>query len=171
MITKATHTDVSLLNILINSAYRGESSKKGWTTEANLLEGVRTTELELTETLVAPKNTILKFTKNEHIVGCVLLIEKENQLYLGMLTVCPELQNSGIGKKLLEQAEIHASILGLSKIVMTVISVREELIAWYKRNGYTDTGIREPFPTSNVHIPITEQPLEFIVLEKSIGSF
>jgi N-acetylglutamate synthase-like GNAT family acetyltransferase len=129
MITKATIEDVSFLNTLINSAYRGESSKKGWTTEANLLEGLRTTEQELTETIQDPKNTILKFTEKEQIIGCVLLIEKEKQLYLGMLTVSPELQNSGIGKKLLKQAEIHASELGLSKIVMTVISVREELIA------------------------------------------
>jgi len=97
-----------------------------------------------------------------------LLIEKEQQLYLGMLTVSPELQNSGVGKKLLQQAEIHASALGLPKIVMTVISVREELIAWYKRNGYLDTGAREPFPASDVHIPITEVPLEFIVLEKRV---
>jgi ribosomal protein S18 acetylase RimI-like enzyme len=169
MITKATLENISQLNIVINSAYRGESSKKGWTTEANLLEGLRTTEQELTEIIQDPKNTILKFTENEQIIGCVLLIKKEQQLYLGMLTVSPELQNSGIGKKLLQQAEIHASALGLPKIVMTVISVREELIAWYKRNGYVDTGAREPFPASDVHISITEQPLEFIVLEKRIS--
>jgi ribosomal protein S18 acetylase RimI-like enzyme len=86
-----------------------------------------------------------------------------------MLTVSPELQNSGVGKKLLHQAEIHAQTLGLSKIIMTVISVREELIAWYKRNGHVDTGAREPFPVSDVHISISNQPLEFIVLEKRIG--
>lgn len=166
MITKATLEDVSPLNKLINSAYRGESSKKGWTTEANLLEGLRTTEEELTEIIRDPKNTILKFTQNNELIGCVLLIEKEHQLYLGMLTVSPELQNSGIGKKLLQQAEIHASELGLPKIVMTVISVREELIAWYKRNDYVETGKREPFPESGVHVTIAEQPLEFIVLEK-----
>jgi ribosomal protein S18 acetylase RimI-like enzyme len=168
MITKATLEDVSSLNKLINSAYRGESSKKGWTTEANLLEGLRTTEQELTETIANHKNTILKFTRNNAIIGCVLLIEKEQQLYLGMLTVSPELQNSGIGKKLLQHAEIHASTLGLPKIVMTVISVREELISWYKRNGYIDTGVREPFPVNDVHISISNKPLEFIVLEKKI---
>ena len=168
MITKATAEDISVLNTLINSAYRGESSKKGWTTEANLLEGLRTTEDELNKTIKNTKNTILKFTESNQIVGCVLLIEKELQLYLGMLTVSPNKQNSGIGKKLLKQAEIHASKLGLPKIVMTVISVREELINWYNRNGYMDTGAREPFPASDVHIPITEVPLEFIVLEKRV---
>ncbi len=168
MITKATVEDVSALNKLINSAYRGESSKKGWTTEANLLEGSRTTEKELIEIIQDKKNTILKFTENNQIIGCVLLIEKEHQLYLGMLTVSPELQNCGIGKKLMQQAEIHASELGLSKIVMTVISVREELISWYKRHGYADTGIREPFPASDVYSQTSNEPLEFIVLEKRI---
>ena len=150
MITIATIEDVTSLNNLINSAYRGESSKKGWTTEANLLEGLRTTEQELKEIIVNPTNTILKFTDNTAIIGS------------------PELQNSGVGKKLLQQAEIHAKKIGLPKIVMTVISVREELIAWYKRNGYMDTGAREPFPVSDVHIPISDKPLEFIVLEKRI---
>jgi ribosomal protein S18 acetylase RimI-like enzyme len=166
MITKATLADVSQLNKLINSAYRGETSKKGWTTEANILEGIRTTEEELTETIENSKNTILKFTENNQIIACVLLMEKEQKLYLGMLTVSPELQNSGVGKKLLQQAEIHALALRLPKIVMTVISIREELIAWYKRHGYVDTGAREAFPISDVHIPISEQPLEFMVLEK-----
>ncbi len=168
MITKATVADVSTLNKLINSAYRGESSKKGWTTEAMLLEGKRTTEAELTKIIQDKKNTILKFTEKNRIIGCVLLIEKEAQLYLGMLTVSPELQNSGIGKKLMRQAEIHASELGLTKIVMTVISVREELIAWYKRNGYVDTAAREPFPASGIHVAISNEPLEFMVLEKRI---
>lgn len=171
MILKATAEDVPALNKLINSAYRGESSKKGWTTEAHLLEGLRTTEKELTEIIKQPKNTLLKFTVNNDIAGCVLLIEKEPQLYLGMLTVSPDLQNSGVGKQLLQQAEIHASALGLAKIVMTVLSVREELIAWYKRNGYFDTGVREPFPANDIHIPISNQFLEFIVLEKKVESF
>ena len=168
MITIATLEDVSALNTLINSAYRGESSKKGWTTEANLLEGLRTTEQELKDSILNPANTILKFTEKKSIIGCVLLVAKEQQLYLGMLTVSPELQNSGVGKKLLKQAEIHAHEKGLPKIVMTVISVREELIAWYKRNGYVDAGSREPFPASEVHIPISDTPLEFIVLEKIV---
>jgi len=166
MITKATLQDIPALNTLINSAYRGETSKKGWTTEANLLEGKRTNEEELTETILNPKNTILKYTENDKIIGSVLLVEKEHQLYLGMLTVSPELQNSGIGKKMLAEAENHAKSLGLSSIIMTVISVREELIAWYKRHGYVDTGEREAFPESEIHVRISDVPLEFIYLEK-----
>lgn len=168
MITKATLQDIPALTTLINSAYRGETSKKGWTTEAHLLEGKRTDELEMTEIFLDPKNTILKFTENDKIIGSVLLVEKGHQLYLGMLTVSPELQNSGIGKKLLAEAENHAKTLGLSGIIMTVISVREELIAWYKRHDYVDTGEREPFPQSEIHITVSEEPLEFIFLEKKI---
>ncbi len=168
MIAKAVAEDISSLNTLINSAYRGEFSKKGWTTEAHLLEGGRTTEAELLEIIKNDSNTILKFSDNGKIIGCVLLKAKANELYLGMLTVSPELQNSGVGKKLLQQAEIFASELRLPKIVMTVISVREELIAWYKRNGYVDTGAREPFPVSDVFNPTTQEPLEFMVLEKVI---
>ena len=168
MISKATLADIPALTLLINSAYRGETSKKGWTTEAHLLEGKRTDEPEMTEIFLDPKNTILKFTEMDKIIGSVLLVEKENQLYLGMLTVSPELQNSGIGKKLLAEAENHAKTLGLSGIIMTVISVREELIAWYKRHGYVDTGKREAFPESEIHIAISDVPLEFIYLEKKL---
>ncbi|MCC9064267.1 GNAT family N-acetyltransferase [Flavobacterium piscisymbiosum] len=168
MITKATLQDIPSLNILINSAYRGETSKKGWTTEAHLLEGKRTTEEELTEIILDPKNTFLKFTENDQIIGSVLLVEKEHQLYVGMLTVSPELQNRGIGKKMLAEAENHAKSLGLSTLSMTVVSVRAELIAWYKRHGYVDTGKREAFPSSNIHINISDKPLEFIYLEKSL---
>lgn len=168
MITKSTIEDIPTLTILINSAYRGETSKKGWTTEAHLLEGKRTDEQEMTEIFLDSKNTILKFTENDKIIGSVLLVEKEHQLYLGMLTVSPELQNSGIGKKLLAEAENHAKSLGLSSIIMTVISVREELVAWYKRHGYVDTGKREAFPESEIHTTVSAEPLEFIYLEKSI---
>ncbi|MDQ6469478.1 GNAT family N-acetyltransferase [Flavobacterium sp. LHD-80] len=168
MITKALLEDIPALVTLINSAYRGETSKKGWTTEAHLLEGKRTDDEEMTEIFLDSKNTILKFTENDKIIGSVLLVEKGNQLYLGMLTVSPELQNSGIGKKLLAEAENHAKSLNLSSIIMTVISVREELIAWYKRHGYVDTGEREAFPESGIHVTVSEEPLEFIFLEKKL---
>jgi ribosomal protein S18 acetylase RimI-like enzyme len=168
MITKATLQDIPALTTLINSAYRGETSKKGWTTEAHLLEGKRTTEEELTEIIQDPKNKFLKYTENDKIIGSVLLVVKEHQLYVGMLTVSPELQNSGIGKKMLAEAENHTKALGLSILSMTVVSVRAELIAWYKRHGYVETGEREPFPSSDIHINISNEPLEFIYLEKKI---
>jgi len=166
MITIATLEDVTTLEKLINSAYRGETSKKGWATEADLLEGKRITLDELHKIIENKRNTILKYTEDNQIIGSVLLANKGNKLYLGMLAISPELQNKGIGKKLLQEAEVHALSLGLSKIVMTVITIREKLIEWYKRHGYVDTGVREPFQLNDSDSIITDRHLEFMVLEK-----
>lgn len=168
MITQAVAADVAELAILINSAYRGEASKKGWTTEADLLEGTRTTPEELVAIINTPHHYLFKFTRDNNIIGSVLLIAKKEVLYLGMLTVSPELQNCGIGKQLLQAAEQHAQQLELSRIQMTVIGIRKELLAWYVRNGYEDTGLREPFPFGEGDKALTSAPLDFIVLEKKL---
>ena len=168
MITQATIADAAELSALINLAYRGETSKKGWTTEADLLEGTRTTPKELATIITTPHHYLLKFIRDEKIIGSVLLIAKKDVLYLGMLTVSPELQNSGIGKQLLQAAEQLAQQLELSRIQMTVIGIRKELLAWYIRNGYEDTGVREPFPFGEGDKALTSEPLDFIVLEKKL---
>ncbi len=166
MIVKATLENITEITNLVNSAYRGETSKQGWTTEADLLEGNRITESELTEIFQDPNNTILIYQENNTIIGTVLLTHKKNELYLGMLTISPELQNSGLGKKLLHAAEDFAHFLHLPKIVMTVITVRQELIAWYQRNGYRDTGKSEPFPANFDDVVLHSEPLQFMILEK-----
>jgi ribosomal protein S18 acetylase RimI-like enzyme len=168
MIETATINDVESLNRLINSAYRGESSKKGWTTEEHLLGGIRTKEEDLVTTILKPDTTILKYTENQEIIGCVMLVKKTDKLYLGMLTVSPDLQGGGIGKKLLKAADNFAKENDYSKIGMTVISVRTELINWYKRHGYVDTGEKEPFPMNDPNFGLPKQHLEFIVMEKNI---
>jgi ribosomal protein S18 acetylase RimI-like enzyme len=99
------------------------------------------------------------------IVACVYLQQTDQKLYLGMLTVSPELQNKGVGKQLLQQAEQVAKERNCSHISMTVISVRKELIAWYERHGYRATSERKPFVVGE-HIGNPLHPLEFIVLEK-----
>jgi ribosomal protein S18 acetylase RimI-like enzyme len=166
MIAIASLEDLSDLEKLINSAYRGETSKKGWASEATLLEGKRITVDQLVEIIKNKDNTILKYIENSQIIGSVLLTNKVNKLYLGMLSISPELQNRGLGKKLLQEAEVHALSLGLPKIVMTVISIRENLIEWYNRHGYVDTGVREPFVLNDSDTIISDQHLEFVVLEK-----
>ena len=98
-----------------------------------------------------------------------MFLEKHGQsLYLGMLTVSPGLQGKGIGKKLLSAAELYAKQLKCNKIEMSVISVRHELIAWYQRHGYLDTGIRKRFPAELQKFEISATPLEFLVLEKNL---
>lgn len=169
MITKATAQDVSKLVALVNSAYRGESSKKGWTTEAGLLDGVRTDDAAMKEMVTRPDATVLKYVDEEGaIIGCVYLKNQQKNLYLGMLTVQPDIQAQGIGKKLLAAAEDHAKEQRLSSIVMTVISARRELIAWYERRGYQLTGERKAFPSSDPRFGLPKQDLEFVVLRKEL---
>jgi len=165
----ATGTDIPELVILINSAYRGESSKKGWTTEADLLDGQRTDIESLGMLLNKPGSVLLKYVNAENkISACVNLQQQERKLYLGMLTVSPTLQGSGIGKKLLAASEQYARENNFEAIRMTVISIRLELIAWYERHGYNRTGETQPFPTGDPKFGIPKQFLEFVVLEKNI---
>ena len=165
-ITKAKLTDIPQLNVLVNSAYRGESSKKGWTTEADLLGGIRTDEEVLTALINKENSVMLLYKKNNALIGCVNLQQQNNKIYLGMLTVDPELQGSGAGKILLKASEDYAKEIGCTKIYMTVISIRIELIAWYERRGYKDTGERKPFPMDDPKFGLPKMELEFIVMEK-----
>ena len=169
-ITLATAADLREITALLNGAYRGESSKKGWTTEAHLIGGnVRTNEVELGKVIKQAGSIVLKYTHtNYDIVGCVNLQQHHNKIYLGMLSVSPQLQGAGIGKQLLIAAEKYAQHQKCTAIYMTVITARTELINWYNRNGYKDTGERKPFIEDNLtgnHL----QFLEFMVLEKLIG--
>ncbi|GAB4056009.1 GNAT family N-acetyltransferase [Spirosoma litoris] len=167
-ISPATEQDIPALDKLVNSAYRGESSKKGWTTEADLIDGQRTNEYGLREMLQTPHATILKYEESGKLLGCVYLEKKGTELYLGMLTVSPDAQTGGIGKQLMAAAEKHAIELHCTAITMTVITVRHELIAWYKRRGYQPTGERIPFP-NNPNLGILKQPLEFMVMKKGLA--
>lgn len=167
-ISVATLNDIPQLLQLINNAYRGDEAKKGWTHEADLIDGnKRTDETSLKELIQKPGAVILKYELDENIAGCVFLEKKNERLYLGMLSVSPHIQARGIGKKLLAAAEEHAKQVGCTHIEMTVISVRKELIAWYERNSYADTGKREPFPDDGKFGNPVQQ-LQFIYMEKQV---
>ena len=169
MISIATEKDITALDKLVNSAYRGESSKKGWTTEADLLDGLRTNPDSLKQMISDRDAVIVKYNDEiGSLLACVYLKKKESKLYLGMLTVSPELQGKGIGKQLLAAAQTYAKENGCEKITMTVISVRSELIAWYERHGYKATGETEPFP-ADPKFGLPKIPIHFIVMDKKIG--
>lgn len=167
-ISIAQTADAPLLNKLVNAAYRGDTSRKGWTTEADLLDGTRIDEEALRELLQQPNTTVLKYEEGNDVMGCVELRREKDKLYLGMLSVQPNTQGKGIGKKLLLAAEEFAQEKKCPKIFMTVISVRKELIDWYIRHGYRLTGERKPFIVPDTRWGIPKQNLEFVVLEKSI---
>jgi len=168
-ISPATENDIPALNNLVNGAYRGDGSRRGWTTEADLLDGIRTDEAALRTMLQNPLVTILKYETKDQLRGCVYLETKGDALYLGMLTVAPEVQDSGIGKRLLAAAEQMARHQQCRAITMTVITARHELIAWYQRHGYKATGETQPFP-DDPRFGIPRQPLRFMVLEKALVS-
>ena len=169
-ILKANTADIPDLVILVNSAYRGESSKAGWTTEADLLGGIRVDEDSLAEMINKKDAVILKCINDaKQIIGCVYLQKQAQKLYLGMLTVSPQLQTGGIGKALLKESENYALSINCSAMVMTVISVRKELIEYYERRGYINTGETKPFPTDPA-FGVAKQPLVFIVMEKKLAS-
>lgn len=166
-IRPALPTDVAALNVLVNSAYRGDSSRKGWTTEADLLDGVRISEAQLAAMIGQPKTVILVLEEAAELLACVYLEKKGKVLYLGMLTVNPQLQGKGFGAMLMQAAEEKAKEWECNRIQMTVITVRASLIAYYNRKGYFDTGSRQPFPNDPA-FGVPKQPLEFMVMEKSL---
>lgn len=167
-ISHAVLADVHALETLVNSAYRGEISKQGWTTEADLLDGSRIDTEAITSLIKRPGTLILKYVESNKILGCVELDLIDGALYLGMLSVQPDLQGKGIGKALLKAAEVEAEKLNCGHIFMIVISIRVELIAWYTRHGYEDTGKLKPFHFNDPRFGIPKQKLEFVVLEKKL---
>lgn len=145
-ITKVTGQEIPTITKLVNSAYQGEPGSKSWTSESHLVTGQRTTEDMLRKLIQQPAVTMLKYTNERgEVQGCVLLEKKEHTLYMGMLSVSPHAQASGIGKMLLQEVESFAREQNYRSITITVIDRRYELIDWYKRRGYLPTGKSEPF--------------------------
>lgn len=168
MIKKASSSDIPALVALLNSAYRGEASKQGWTSEADKIEGdIRTDEDQLQELMQTPNAVFLKYTGNSgNIVGCVFLHKREEKLYLGMLCVSPVVQAKGVGKKLMTAAEGYARQENCPAIFMRVFSFRHELIRWYEKQGYYKTGEINPF--ENSRYGTATEKLEFLIMEKKI---
>ena len=167
-ISPAHKEDIPALVKLLNGAYRGEGSKQGWTTEADMVGGdLRTDETNMNELMQMPGAIFLKYTNERNeIEGCVFLHKRQGKLYLGMLSVSPSLQTKGIGKQLMAAAEQYARQKACPAIFMRVISIRHELMAWYERQGYYKTGETQPF--DNTKFGAAKQPIEFVMLQKDL---
>lgn len=165
---RATASDAPALTALINSAYRGEVSKQGWTTEADLVGGTRMAVEALIPMIAHPDHAFLIFEREGQVVASVFLQRREGRAYLGLFSVSPREQSRGWGKRLLAAAEqFVAREWKLPRIEMTVIRQRPELIAWYARRGYSDTGRREAFEVDDERFGVPLVPgLEFVLLEK-----
>jgi ribosomal protein S18 acetylase RimI-like enzyme len=167
----ATDADVDELVALIESAYRGDASRAGWTTEADILQGQRTDPEGVLAVIKAPDGRLLTVEREGRIVACCQLEHRGEHAYFGMFAVSPRLQGAGLGKVILTEAERQArETWGVTEMHMTVISVRDDLIAWYERRGYRRTGRTTPFPYGDERFGVPQRDdLEFELLVKEFA--
>lgn len=167
----ATLADVDAIVAVVESAYRGDASRAGWTTEADLLGGQRTDAGKVREIVSARTERMILAFRERDLVASILLKDEGNGVaYVGMLAVRPTLQRGGTGRALLAEAErIAATDLGATTMRMTVIPLRTELVAWYERRGYRRTGEQEPFPYGDERFGQPKRnDLYFVVLTKAL---
>ena len=166
----ATHADIDALVMLVESAYRGDVSRKGWTTEADLLDGRRTGPDDISSCIEDPKGGILCLERDDHILACANVTRQDGAGYFGMFSVSPDLQGSGIGKTVLNEAErVVRDDWRLPTMRMTVIDCRAELIEFYQRRGYHLTGFKKPFPYGDERFGIPKRDdLQFEIMEKRL---
>jgi ribosomal protein S18 acetylase RimI-like enzyme len=160
----AAAADVPALRVLVERAYRGDTARGGWTHEADLLDDERTSDAVLAETIADPASRVVLAEIGDALAGTVTVTRAgEARAYLGMLCVDPALQAGGLGRALIAAAETAArEALGAGTIEMTVIDRRAELIAWYERRGYVQSGETRPFPVPGDH------GFAMVVLERAL---
>ncbi|MEU6892719.1 GNAT family N-acetyltransferase [Streptomyces sp. NPDC046557] len=166
----AVQTDVPDLVALVESAYRGDASRAGWTTEADYLDGQRTDPEGVRQIIGAADGMLLVVERAGELVACCQLEHRGDHAYFGMFAVRPGLQGGGLGKDVLAEAERRArEQWGAKEMRMTVVNVREELIAYYERRGYRRTGELSPFPYGDERFGIPlRTDLAFELLVKSL---
>jgi ribosomal protein S18 acetylase RimI-like enzyme len=168
----AEERDAPALVDLIESAYRGETSRMGWTTEADLLGGQRTDADAVLAVLRKPGSAMLVAEADGQLAGCCQLEQRpQGEVYFGMFSVPPGRQGQGWGGEILAEAErLARDDWGGRTMVMTVLAQRGDLIAWYERRGYRRTGESRPFPYGNARLGIPKRPgLSFVVLSKPLS--
>lgn len=169
VLRRATASDVPAIVTLVERAYRGEPSRAGWTTEAELLDGQRTDPKEVEDLIASARSQILVALDGEAPLGSMALTDEGDALYVGMFAVEPTAQSSGVGRAMLEEAERIGRALQKPRMRMTVIAQRPELLAWYARRGYRASGGIETFPYGNPRFGEPKrEDLYFVVLEKAL---
>ena len=171
----ANPENIDALCQLVNFAYRGEFSRLGWTTEADLLQGQRTDPQMLRDLMTPPDQVILTGADPDYegrLVGCVHLKKiSPETCQLGLLTVKPDLQNKGVGRQLLEESEAWARSWSCKEMNLLIIQTRREMIDWYVRRGYKLTGDKKDFPYGDLRFGIpTRDDLYFLGMKKTLST-
>jgi ribosomal protein S18 acetylase RimI-like enzyme len=166
----ATRADITAVVALVESAYRGEASRAGWTTEADFLDGRRTGPDDIESILARERSRLLLVEREGELLACAHVAVEDGAGYFGMFSVQPRLQGAGIGSRVLAEAErLVAREWQCPSMRMTVIDIRESLIAYYERRGYKRTGILKPFPYGDARFGLPKRvDLRFEVLEKPL---
>ncbi len=175
-IRPATPDDAAAILEVVQSAYRGEESREGWTTEADLLDGVRTDRATVTAAISGPAGLMLVAVDGPDastgtVIACCQLERRADPVaYFGMFAVRPQRQGGGLGRRLLAAAEDYASSQwAAGAMEMTVIIQRDDLISWYVRRGYVRTEQTRPFPYGDSRFGRPRRDdLEFVVLRKRL---
>jgi ribosomal protein S18 acetylase RimI-like enzyme len=165
----ATEADIDAIVLLVTRAYRGEPSRAGWTTEADLLDGDRIDPEVLRADIRRPRSRVLAL-RDGALLACAHVADDGGRGYFGMFAVEPTLQGGGIGRAVVAECErIARTEWDLPGMRMTVIDLRGELIAWYERLGYRRTGEHLPFPYGDARFGVPRRDdLRFAVLEKAL---
>ena len=167
----ATPADVDAIVALVESAYRGDASRQGWTTEADFLDGQRTDPAGVAALLGKEESRVLLAEREGALLACCHVEKQDDVGYFGMFSVAPRLQGGGVGGALLAEAErIARTSWFCQRMEMTVIDIRDELIAWYERRGYARTGVKKPFPYGDARFGLPKRDdLRFEILSKPLA--
>lgn len=193
---QAEVSDIDALEQLLNRCYRQAA---GWTNEADLVGGIRTTKDELLAVINDPKHYVFIYPKTTtgerdgketgELLGCIAVDIKDEvttnqragnqKAYIGMFAVLPELQGHGVGHQILQaaetfaqrhlQANIQVSVQNPARLTMSILSHRPELLAYYQRRGYQLNGNSMPFPIDGNNGEPKRQDLELLELEKLVS--
>jgi ribosomal protein S18 acetylase RimI-like enzyme len=167
----AVAADVPAIVALVESAYRGESGQRGWTTETHLLDGQRTDADNVAGLISRASSQVLLAERAGELVACCHIEQQGDTGYFGMFAVSPELQTAGLGRTLLAEAErIARDEWQVLTMRMTVIEQRAELIAWYERRGYRLTGETGAFPYGDARFGVPRRDdLRFVWMSKPLS--
>ena len=167
----ATSADIDAIVALVESAYRGDASRVGWTTEADIADARRTGADDIEAILARPQSRLLLAERDGALIACAHVAVEDGAGYFGMFSVDPQQQGGGIGKAVLAEAErIAREDWGMARMRMTVIDIRDELIAFYERRGYSRTGIKKPFPNGDARFGLPKRDdLRFEIPEKPLA--